>query len=101
MITLTSPESDDIQPPEVVFFDIETGPLDRDTLASQLPPFDPAEVKVGNIKDPALIAAKIESARSNHEAQFFAKAALSPATGKVGDVRSATTTEYIAVTVRC
>lgn len=69
--------------PELLVFDIETGPLDKSTLASQLPPFDPAEVKVGNLKDPALISAKIEAARINHEAQFYAKAALSPATGQI------------------
>jgi hypothetical protein len=40
-------------------FDIETGPLPLEQLEAALPPFDAAEVKTGNLKDPALIAAKL------------------------------------------
>ena len=36
---------------DTIIFDIETGPLPETELAALLPPFDPNEVKVGNIKD--------------------------------------------------
>ena len=42
-------------------FDIETGPLPDAELALLMPPFDPAEIKVGNIKD----ADKIEIGRGH------------------------------------
>ena len=48
-----------------------------------LPEFDPAEVKVGNLKDAEKIAAKIAEAKANHLADFTEKAALSPVTGRV------------------
>ena len=32
-------------------FDIETGPLPEAELAALIPPFDPTEVKTGNLKD--------------------------------------------------
>jgi len=56
-----------------IVFDIETGPLD------QLPPFDETTVAVGNLKDPAKVAAKIDEART----AYVANAALSPLTGQV------------------
>jgi uncharacterized protein YprB with RNaseH-like and TPR domain len=64
-------------------FDIETGPLPEAELEAMLPKFDPAEVKVGNIKDPAKIAEKIAEAEANHRKDFFEKAALDPLTGRV------------------
>lgn len=64
-------------------FDIETAPLPDDQLAAMLPPFDPAAVKVGNIKDPAKIAEKIAEAEANHAFDFKDKAALSATTGRV------------------
>jgi hypothetical protein len=67
----------------LIAFDIETGPLARDFLESLLPEFDPSEVKLGNAKDPALVAAKIEAAREKHQADFLEKAALDPLTGRV------------------
>jgi hypothetical protein len=64
-------------------WDIETGPrLDID-LASLAEPFDESSVKVGNLKDPDKIAAKIAEARAEHEASTVGRAALSPATGCV------------------
>jgi predicted PolB exonuclease-like 3'-5' exonuclease len=54
--------------------DIETAPLE--TAADM---FDPADVKVGNLKDPAKIEAKIEEARE----EFTAKAALHWMTGRI------------------
>jgi len=65
------------------YFDIETGPLPESELAALVPPFDPAEVKIGNIKDPEKIAAKIAEAETNHRRDFFEKAALDPLTGRV------------------
>ena len=66
-----------------ILFDIETGPLPESELAGLLPPFDPAEVKTGNIKDPEKIAAKIAEAESNHKRDFIEKAALDPLSGRV------------------
>lgn len=67
----------------LVAFDIETGPLPTSTLEPLLPEFDPSEVKLGNAKDPALVAAKIEAAREKHRSDFIEKAALDPLTGRV------------------
>lgn len=67
----------------LIAFDIETGPLASDFLESLVPEFDPAEVKLGNIKDPALVAAKVEAARAKHRSDFVEKAALDPLTGRV------------------
>lgn len=95
----------------MLIFDIETRPLPVDQLQAILPPyksdlvhpgeFDPASVKVGNLKDQAKIEQKVESARQEHEARAarfdqdcieaeakhwdeqFAKAALAPETGRV------------------
>ena len=66
-----------------IIFDIETGPLPESELAALLPPFDPAEVKTGNIKDPDKIAAKVAEAEANHRRDFFDRAALDPLTGRV------------------
>ncbi len=95
----------------MLIFDIETGPLPDDELELLLPPFDespyfvgefdPSSVKLGNMKDEAKIADKIESARIAHEdraarsqdlledardkhwADFKGNAALSATTGRV------------------
>lgn len=75
-----------IKPTTFVAFDIETAPLPREILLPQLPPFDRESVKVGNIKDPALIEAKIKAAEESHERDFFDKAALSPLTGQVAAI---------------
>lgn len=64
-------------------FDIETAPLPEEQIANLIPPFDPAEVKVGNIKDPALIQEKIKKAEEKHRSDFIQKAALNPDTGRV------------------
>src|SRR4051794_23248327 len=68
---------------KIIFFDIETGPLPENELTALLPPFDPAEVKTGNIKDPEKIAAKIAEAELNHKRDFIEKAALDPLSGRV------------------
>ena len=64
-------------------FDIETGPLPTEQVESVMPAFDPAEVKTGNLKDPAKVAEKIEQARSAHRQSFIDRAALDPMTGQV------------------
>lgn len=66
-----------------IVFDVETGPLPETELAALMPVFDPAEVKTGNLKDPAKIAEKIAEAEANHRRDFFEKAALDPLTGRV------------------
>ncbi len=66
-----------------IYFDIETGPLPEAELLALLPPFDPAEVKTGNLKDPAKVAEKIAEARENHQREFIERAALDPLTGRV------------------
>jgi len=68
---------------QTIFFDIETGPLPEAELAALLPPFDPAEIKTGNLKDPAKIAEKLREAEEAHRREFFEKAALDPLTGRV------------------
>jgi hypothetical protein len=68
---------------QTIIFDVETGPLADGELSALLPPFDSAEVKTGNIKDPDKIAAKIAEAEANHRRDFFDKAALDPLTGRV------------------
>lgn len=72
--------------PSIIIFDIETVAQDEETLLSSLPPFDPAEVKMGNIKDPAKQAEKLAQAEQRHKADYLAKAALSPVTGKVAAI---------------
>jgi len=64
-------------------YDVETGPLPEIELAALLPPFDPAEVKTGNIRDPDKVAAKIAEAEAAHRRDFFERAALDPLTGRV------------------
>jgi len=65
------------------YFDIETGPLPLEQIEALIPEFNPADVKVGNIKDPDKIVAKIEEARAGHRQSFIDRAALSPITGQV------------------
>jgi predicted PolB exonuclease-like 3'-5' exonuclease len=68
---------------QTIVFDLETGPLAEGELSALLPPFDPAEVKTGNLKDPAKIAEKIAEAEMNHRRDFVERAALDPLTGRV------------------
>ena len=63
-------------------FDIETG-ADPLRARALMPSFDEAEVKLGNLKDPEKIAAKIEEERASHESDWLEKAALRPETGQV------------------
>jgi hypothetical protein len=94
----------------MLIFDIETGPLDNESVAKFSPEFappphpgefNPAGVKFGNLKDEAKRAAKLEEAKTAHAdavanyesstaaakaahlADCLANAALSPLTGRV------------------
>jgi hypothetical protein len=67
----------------VLVFDIETGPLPPAEIEPLLPPFDEADVRVGNIKDPDKIAAKIAEAKDKQRRDFFDRAALDPMTGQI------------------
>jgi hypothetical protein len=59
----------------MIVFDIETGPLPSDEIRANSAPFvpapppgdfDPSAVKLGNLKDEAKIAAKINDAREEY-----------------------------------
>ena len=64
---------------ETAGFDIETAPL-KDVISRiyTLFPFDETEVKTGNIKNPDLIAEKIEAARKSHIGTIMQEAQLNP-----------------------
>jgi uncharacterized protein YprB with RNaseH-like and TPR domain len=64
-----------------IYFDIETGPLPPGELV--IPPFDPSQVKLGNIKNPDLIAEKIRTAEENHASDYIRNAALDALSGQV------------------
>ena len=65
----------------IIIFDIETGPLPANELV--IPQFDPSQVKVGNIKNPDLIAERIQKAEETHAADYIRNAALDALTGQV------------------
>lgn len=64
-----------------IYFDIETGPLPASELV--IPPFDPSQVKLGNIKNPDIIAEKIQKAEENHVSDYIRNAALDALSGQV------------------
>ena len=64
-----------------IIFDIETGPLPLSEL--HIPPFNPADVKLGNTKDPDKIADKIQAAEANHANDYIRSAALDALSGQV------------------
>jgi uncharacterized protein YprB with RNaseH-like and TPR domain len=64
-----------------IYFDIETGPLPTAELV--IPPFDPAAVKLGNIKNPDIIAEKIQKAEETHVSDYIKNAALDALSGQV------------------
>ena len=63
-------------------FDIETGPLSEEVLRELCPPFDPSEIKCGNL-GPEKAAEKIKKAEAEHFENFRSSAALSATTGRV------------------
>jgi len=64
-----------------IYFDIETGPLPTRELV--IPPFDPSHVKLGNIKNPDIIAEKLQKAEENHASDYIKNAALDALSGQV------------------
>jgi uncharacterized protein YprB with RNaseH-like and TPR domain len=64
-----------------IIFDIETGPLPLNEL--HIPPFNPADVKLGNIKNPDLIAERIRQAEENHVSDYIRNAALDAISGQI------------------
>jgi len=64
-------------------FDIETKPDDIDKILSSIKPFNPADVKLGNTKDPEKVAEKIDKAESKYINDSIDKAALDPLTGSI------------------
>lgn len=63
-------------------FDLETAPLDSDSLSLAIPPFDENEVKVGNL-GPEKKAEKIAKLKAEHEERFYRRAALSAVSGRI------------------
>lgn len=57
-------------------FDIETIPQAADKLLASMPPFNPVEAKLGNLKDPAKIEAKLVELAAKHRADYIDNAAL-------------------------
>ena len=68
---------------QTIVFDLETGPLAESELSALLPPFDPAEVKTGNLKDPAKIAEKIAEAEAESPPRLYRARGADPLTGRV------------------
>jgi len=64
-----------------IIFDIETGALPFGELA--IPAFNPADVKLGNTKDPDKIAERIRQAEENHVTDYIKNAALDALSGQV------------------
>jgi DNA polymerase elongation subunit (family B) len=64
-----------------IIFDIETGALPFDQLV--IPAFNPADVKLGNTKDPDKIAERIRQAEENHVSDYIKNAALDAMSGQV------------------
>src|SRR5271165_1052992 len=67
----------------MTIFDIETAPMDRDTILAEAEPFDPSSVKLGNVKDPQLRQAKIDQAQADYYSNILDRAALDARTGTV------------------
>lgn len=67
----------------LLLLDVETAPLPDEELLAIIPPFDEAEVKVGNMVDPKKIEAKIEERRASHFADYKEGAALNAMTAKI------------------
>jgi len=64
-----------------IIFDIETSALPFGELA--IPAFNPADVKLGNTRDPDKIAERIRQAEENHVTDYIRNAALDALSGQV------------------
>lgn len=69
--------------PNYIVFDIETAPLDAATILSNAEPFDPDSVKLGNRKDPNVIAQYKQECREKYDQDLIERAALNATTGRV------------------
>lgn len=85
-------QSPDIAPPleeaestrlTTCVFDIETAPIDRETILADAEPFDCDSVKTGNRKDPVLVAGYVMQQKARYERDLVEKAALDARTGIV------------------
>ena len=61
---------------DAVIYDIETKPRTAEEIEQLIPDFDPAKVKLGNLKDPYKVEEKIKSAEDNHLKSYMDKAQL-------------------------
>lgn len=68
---------------ETNIFDIETAPYSDEEILRNAKPFNPHDVKLGNLKDPEKIAAKLESAEKGYKQSLLDKAALDPHTSTI------------------
>lgn len=68
---------------ETNIFDIETEPYSDDEILKFAKPFNSKDVKIGNLKDPEKIAAKLEAAEKGYKQSLLEKAALNPHTSKI------------------
>ena len=66
----------------IIPFDIETAP-DENAVLANTDKFDESSVKLGNIKDPEKIEAKIGDAKAKYWTNVFSKAALNPYTSTI------------------
>ena len=68
---------------ETNIFDIETKPDSEDLVLQNAKPFDKSDVKLGNLKDPDKIEAKLEKAEVEYKKNLLDKAALDPHTSSI------------------
>ena len=64
-------------------FDIETKPYSDEEILKNAKPFSKDDVKLGNLKDPEKIEAKLEAAEGIYKAGLLDKAALDPHTSSI------------------
>jgi predicted PolB exonuclease-like 3'-5' exonuclease len=67
-------------------FDIETIPLPIEQILAICGPFNPDNVKLGNLKDAEKKAAKIAEAQESYESDLLERAALDPMLGRVAAI---------------
>ena len=68
---------------ETNIFDIETAPYSDEDILKNAKAFDPADVRVGNLKDPDKIQAKLDAAEDIYHRNLLDKAALDPHTSSI------------------
>jgi hypothetical protein len=68
---------------ETNIFDIETKPDNEESVLKNAKPFNKSDVKLGNLKDPDKIEAKIEKAEVEYKRSLLDRAALDPHTSSI------------------